>query len=364
MELGFRRVAILPAAPLSHAPHLDRWLEEGFHGEMLWMEGHRDLRTDPSRLEPGTRSVIALSAAYGPPRGDDDGTMGGISRYARGDDYHDVLRAKLRALSAFISAEGGVDVAGRPAIDSAPLLERNLAVEGGLGWLGKSAMVLHPDDGSYFFLAELLVPLELVPQGSALPDRCGRCTRCIDLCPTGAIVAPYRVDARRCISYLTIEVRGPIPRAMRPSVGLHLFGCDICQQVCPWNTHARAEAMPELAPRPEIAQSSARDLLVLDGPAFAARFRGSPIKRTKRRGLARNAAVVLGNLGDRGDLPLLTARLNAEEDPLVRGHIAWAIGRQRCAAARIALEGQLRVEESAYVQDELRFALTLSAGPG
>lgn len=360
LELGFCGVGIVPAGPLDHAPHLDRWLTEGFHGEMRWMENHRTMRTDPRLLEPGTRTVIALAAPYHHPGPGDEH---GISRYARGDDYHPILRDHMRSLAAFISAETGRDVAARPATDSAPLLERNIAIDAGLGWLGKSAMVLHQERGSWFFLAELLVDIEIESLGSPHPDRCGTCTRCLDACPTGAIVEPFRVDARRCISYLTIELRGPIPRALRPRMGTHLFGCDICQSVCPWNHHAAPQGMIPFQARPDVIAADARTLLALPQDEFSRRFRHSPIKRTKRRGMARNAAVVLGNLQRDDDLPVLAEALAHHDEPLARGHAAWALGRFSLSRARSILDDARRREQNAWVLEEIRHALDAPRTP-
>jgi epoxyqueuosine reductase len=354
-ELGFVSVGFVPAGPLRDAPRLDAWLEQGFHGEMGWMEQHRALRVDPRGLLTGARTVIALAAAYPHRRG--EAGADSIARYAVGDDYHEVLREQLRSLAAFVSAEAGSEVAARPAVDSAPLLERAVAVEAGLGWLGKSAMVLHPMTGSYTLLAELVVDIDIEPDRGEHPDRCGRCTRCIDLCPTGAIVAPYQVDARRCISYLTIELRGPIPRSLRAAVGLHLFGCDICQDVCPWNRKVDTDVMEPLQVRPEVVGASARTVLAMDPATFAATFRHSAIKRTKRRGLARNAAVVLGNLGDPDAIDPLATALHEHDEPLVRGHAAWALSRYGARRARAALEQACTREQDTYVAEEIRFAL-------
>jgi len=357
-ELGFVRCGIIPAGPLDHGPHLHRWLADGFHGEMSYMERNAALRIDARSLEPGTRSVIALAApySYGTPREHQDGA---IAMYAHSDDYHDVLRDRMRALGAFVQAEAGCDVAPRPVVDSAPLLERNVAVDAGIGWLGKSAMVIHPDLGSTFFLAELLVDRDLTPTGAPHPDRCGRCTRCIDLCPTGAIVAPFRVDARRCISYLTIELKGPIPRSLRALVGHRLFGCDVCQSVCPWNTRAaeRGDGTGVFSRRPEVVAVEAVELIEMSQAAFSARFRQSPLKRSKRRGLGRNAAVVLGNTGDRGFVPKLCDALESHDEPLVRGHAAWALGVLGGERARSTLECSMRNEPDLYVGEEIRWAL-------
>lgn len=357
-ELGFARVGIGPAGPTSQAVHLHDWLDRGYHGLMGYMKKHLPIREDTRRIEPWARSVVSVSAPY---RAPDEGAWADQwARYAVGDDYHRVLWDKLESLAAFIRAETGADIAARPATDSAPVLERNVATDLGVGWLGKSAMVIDPEWGTYTLLAELFVDIELESSGSPQPDRCGTCTACIDLCPTGAIVAPFQVDARRCISYLTIEVRGPIPRPMRPLIGGHLFGCDVCQEVCPWNRKARLTPMQEFAARPELVALQAADVLMLTPDAFGAVFRGTSMHRTRRKGLARNAAVVLGNTGDRAWVPKLDEALSAHDDPLVRGHAAWALGALGGEAARAALERGLGREEASYVIEEIRYALDAS----
>lgn len=354
-ELGFARVGIVPTGPMAHAPHFESWLEAGFHGRMSYMEKRAEVRADTRRIEPWARSVIAVSAPYRDPGDDPYGER--WARYSVGDDYHDVLWDRLEALAAFVRAETGAEMVARPATDSAPVLERNVAVDAGLGWLGKSAMVIDPEWGSYTILAELFVDIELEPEVAERPDRCGRCTACIDLCPTGAIVAPFRVDARRCISYLTIETRGPIPRSMRSAIGLHLFGCDVCQEVCPWNTKARRAPMETFAPRPEIVAMEAADVLLCSMEDFSRIFARTAIKRTRRKGLARNAAVVLGNTGDRGWVPTLTHALREHDEPLARGHAAWALGALGGAHARLALELAVGCEHTPYVREEIRHAL-------
>ena len=320
------------------------------------MHRHQALRTDSRGLLPGARTVIALAAAY-PSMREEPAWPESIARYALGDDYHDVLRGRLRLLADFVRAESGAEVNDRPAIDSAPILERNVAVDAGLGWLGKSSMVIHQQRGSWTLLSELVVDIDIDPDHTTHPDRCGRCTRCIDQCPTGAIVAPYQVDARKCISYLTIELRGPIPRGLRRAVGNHLFGCDICQSVCPWNSRGDHAVMQELQVRPEVAKTTAMSVLRMSQEEFSQVFRGSAIKRTKRRGLARNAAVVLGNSGDSDMVPLLAQVLLGHDEPLVRGHAAWALGVFNTGSARAALRQACTREQDSYVEEEIRFAL-------
>ncbi len=354
-ELGFVRCAIVPVGPASHIGHLESWLAEGLHGEMSYMERNLHIRANTAELEPWARSIVVVAAPYHSAP-ETDAYADRWARYCVGDDYHGLLWHHLEALAAFIRAETGSECRSRPATDSAPILERNLAVDSGIGWMGKSTMVLSQGVGSYYFLAELFVSVDLEESRSEHPDRCGRCTACIDECPTGAIVAPYKVDARRCISYLTIEQRGPIPRAMRPLIGGHLFGCDICQSVCPWNAKGGPPAIPEFLPRPELVQLDAATMLRCTAEEFSRIFKNSAAKRTRRKGLARNAAVVLGNSGDRSWTGELSAALRGHEEELVRGHAAWALGALGGESARAFLELS-RNDESPYVQEEVRAAL-------
>jgi epoxyqueuosine reductase len=256
---------------------------------------------------------------------------GPVARYARGDDYHDVMLEKLGALQEWLATELGRPVHGKAYVDTGPLLERDLARRAGLGWFGKNTNLINPEIGSFFFLGALLVELELEPDDPFQADRCGTCTRCLEACPTQAFAAPRVLDATRCISYLTIELKGEIPEALREPMGGLLYGCDICQDVCPWNVSFAQELREQaLAPRAALsapdARPLAREVLSMDDDTFRVAFKGSPMKRTKRRGLARNAAVVLGNVGDARDVPALTAALD-DPEPLVGQHAAWALSR-------------------------------------
>ncbi len=356
LALGFDAAAVAPAGPMPAHEALTTWLAEGRHGELGYMARHAALRADARAPEPGMRSAIVVLKNYRQPL---DLLPGGarIARYAHGLDYHDVLRERLQRLASFVHAEAGATVATRPATDSAPYMERDLARLAGLGWVGKNTMMIHPKLGSFTFIAELLVDVALSYDATPAPDRCGRCTRCLDVCPTGALVSPGVLDARRCISYLTIELRGPIPRQLRPLIHDYLFGCDLCQDVCPWNRRAPLSHDPVFAPTDATRALSPEAILTLDAQDFNRTFRGSPVQRTKRRGLLRNAAVVLGNRHDPHLIPLLSERLSREPEPLVRGHIAWALGQLEHPDADAALRAQRAREVEPYVCEELRHAL-------
>lgn len=360
--LGFSALGVSPAEELPSGVHLDAWLEAGYPGRMAYMHNHRPLRTNAAVLHPGAKTVISLTTPYRPLVLEDGRAR--IAAYAHGFDYHDILRAKLLTLLEELEAYLGFSVNGRPLVDSAPLLERASAERAGLGWFGRSAMLIHPERGTYTLLSELLIDLPLEEDVEPVRDHCGRCRRCVDACPTGAIVGDRVVDGSRCISYLTIELKGTIPRDLRSAIGEQMFGCDICQAVCPWNRFADDVQIDELAPREVLAHFDARDALQLDRAEFKALFKGSPLERTKRRGLARNAAVVLGNRTAAQDLPLLIHQLQTHDEPLVREHLVWAISRymdhsdpniQNSAhsALRVAFDAEL----DDTVRAELRWAL-------
>ncbi len=355
-RLGFEVASFVSAHKLPTERAYQEWLREGRHGSMHYLEKYQPLRVDPAKMEPGTRSVVVMLTNYHQPL---DLLEGGlrIARYAHGDDYHDQIWDRMRELAAFIHAETGTEVATRPAVDTAPLLERDLARVAGLGWVGKNAMLIRQGLGSYTFISEILIGIDLGEEVEEAPQRCGSCTRCLDACPTGAIVAPRMIDARRCISYLTIELRGPIPRRLRPLVGDHLFGCDVCQEVCPWNRAAPISDDKSHKTRPVYQQLRPIDLLDFDHDRYVEVFRKSAMKRAKLRGLKRNAAVVVGNTGRLGDVDRLLEALSTEPEPLVRGHVAWAIGRLGTRDHRFRLERALVDEEEPFVRSELSWAM-------
>ena len=328
--LGFDLAGITALGPVGTAPRFRQWLAEGMAGEMQYLERGAHARLDTRRPFEGTRTAVVVALDYG---GREPG--GPVARYARGDDYHDVMVARLRELHGRVRELVGRDVRGKAYVDTGPILERDLARQAGLGWFGKNTMLINPRLGSFFFLGALVLDVELTPDAPFDADRCGSCTRCLDACPTGALVEPRVLDARRCVSYLTIEQRGEIPVEFRAAMSGLLYGCDICQEVCPWNVRF-ARDMPNdspYAPREVLAgkdaRQLARDLLGMTQPGFGAALKGSPMKRAKMRGLKRNAAVVLGNVGTEDDVGLLEHVRVEEPDEMVRVHVSWALGRVR-----------------------------------
>ncbi len=355
-DLGFQRVGFAPADPLPHGDAFREWLDLGFEGEMRWLERTRHIRDRPEHLLEGARTLVAVAVSYKT----EDGTAqpGRIARYAQGFDYHRVMEHKLDALGDFIRDDLGLDARTRAAVDRLPLLERDVAWVAGIGWYGKNTLLLTRDLGSFLFLGELLVDADLhAPTPQPHRNFCGSCTACLDACPTQAFTAPYRLDARRCIATLTIENRGPIPRELRHAVGHWLFGCDICQDVCPWNRKAPNTKEFAYLGRPEIQALSADRVLTLSDKDLDHLLYLSPIRRPQRAGLARNAAVVLGNTGDRRWVPLLSSRLDEEPDPMVRGHIAWALGALGGPDAASSLLRRADQEEDPQALDEIRQAL-------
>ena len=341
-NLGFDLCRIARCIAPPHAAEFRAWLDDGRAGDMTWLERNKERRTDPQQVLPGAQSVVVLAMNYwNAERGtrnaerqrDNARSTGRIARYAWGDDYHGLIEKKLRALDEWLAARGGRQ---RCYVDTGPVLERDFAALAGVGWHGKSTMLIHPQLGTWFFLAEVLTTLALEPD-APLPDRCGRCTRCIDACPTGAITGPQQLDARRCISYLTIELKGSIPLELRSLIGNRIYGCDDCLTACPWNRFAQASSETAFAARDFVHDWTLRDFLALDDDGFRALFRKSPIKRIKRRGFLRNVCVALGNVGTLDDLPPLE-KAARDPEPLVAEHAEWAIGRIRERFPQAAVE--------------------------
>ena len=363
-RLGFDLAGIASPARPATVERYQTWLARGFHGYMAYLArpDARAKRADLSLIQPGLQSVVVVGANYYtgglPAELRDDASRGILASYAWGDEYHDWFASRLDRLAEFIQGRCGEPVAYRAYADTGPILERDLAVSGGLGFVGKSTNLIHPKLGSWLLLGELLLAVEL-PAIEPGPDQgtCGRCTRCLDACPTGALVAPHVLDARRCISYLTIELKGAIPRELRPRLGNRVFGCDICQEVCPWNQRfARPTLEPAFQPGPDALAPKLVDLLALDAADFRSRYRSSAVLRAKRRGLLRNAAVAMGNWGDHSAVVPLTRALRGDE-PLVRGHAAWALGQIAGPEARSALAAAAGAETDPWVQEEISLSL-------
>jgi epoxyqueuosine reductase len=327
--LGFDLAGIARLGPADTAQAFDDWITRGYAGDMHYLPKWADKRRDTRLPFPGTASAIVVAMDYG-----GASESGSVARYARGDDYHDVMTAKLNALHEWIAAQIGRTVHGKAYVDTGPLLERDLARRAGLGWFGKNTMLVNPEIGSFFFLGTLLIDVELQPDEPFEADRCGTCTRCLDACPTNALVEPRLLDATRCISYLTIELKGEIPEALREPMGSLIYGCDICQDVCPYNIKFAQELKePAYAPRPALtgkdARQLARELLAMTQEEFSRAFSKSPMKRAKLRGLKRNAAVVLGNVGTTDDIDVLARAPDEEPDAMLHEHAAWALARLR-----------------------------------
>jgi epoxyqueuosine reductase len=357
-ELGFELAGIaLPQA----APGWERfasWLERGYAGEMAYLYLGSEARRDPQRLLPGTRSLVLLALSYrqaawrpGPPP-----LHGKVASYAAGKDYHEVLWRKLDRLAEWLSGEVP-GTRSRGLVDTGPLLERDFARLAGLGWFGKNTMLINKGLGSFFFLAALLTTAELTPDPPHLGSHCGTCRACLDACPTHAFPEPGVLDSTRCISYLTIELRRPIPNELRKGLGHHVFGCDICQDVCPWNRRAPEGREPLL--QPSLGKGGTvelTELLGLSADEFRSRFRRTALWRSRRRGMLRNAALALGNERDQRAVPALLRALE-DEEPLVRGAAAWALGQIGGVEAISALQERLEVEKDDGVAGEIRAAL-------
>jgi epoxyqueuosine reductase len=395
-RLGFKLAGITMPDPPPHAAVFERWLEDGREGEMAYLatDRSRQRRGDPRQILPECLSILVLGVRYWAPQaskwdvildprkdnqkdfilsdsegsptlaGDSDASLTGrVAAYAWGEDYHEVLAGRLQALVAFIERQAGRPVPHRWYTDTGPVLERDLAQRAGLGWTGKNTCLIHPQKGSYFLLAEILLGIELEPNPPFETDHCGSCTRCLEACPTGCILPDRTLDARRCLSYLTIELKGPLPMELRTQAGEWVFGCDICQQVCPWNVRfAPLEGDPSFAPRPGVPKPDLSAELALTPLDFNRKFKDSPVKRAKRRGYLRNVAVALGNrLAGGTENPVaieaLSRSLSSDPEPLVRGHVAWALGQAGGETARRTLLAALEEEHDPYVREEIQAGL-------
>jgi epoxyqueuosine reductase len=362
LALGFVRVGFSPVERFDGDERaLAAWLAEGLQGEMAYLAG--ESRANPRDLLAEARTVIVVALPYVPPpaASTERRLLGTIAGYATGGDYHAVIKQKLRKLADACAKLSGRPVLARPCVDTAPLLERAAAVRAGIGFAAKSTMTIVPGVGSYVLLGELLVDFELEP-GRPQAPRCGSCRACLDACPTGAFVDEYVLDARRCIAYLTIELRGPIPRELRALIGSRIFGCDVCQQVCPFNASPSPRpAAPELAPREPAGRADLVQLLEIRSKAYRRWVKNSALGRVSRTRMARNAAVALGNSGDARAVDPLARALVADARPLVRGHAAWALGRLGGEAALAALERAAELEADAWVREEIELARKAAA---
>jgi epoxyqueuosine reductase len=364
-ELGFSLVGITNCEPLPHGEVFTHWLEQGRHGQMAYLgtPRSRQSRANPGQLLEGCKSVLALGTRYPRPNSGEENSqgkkrsLGRLAAYAWGEDYHVFLPKRLKELVSFIETQLGHSIANRWYTDTGPILERELAQRAGLGWIGKNTCLINPHKGSYFLLAEILLGISLEPDAPFTADRCGSCTRCIQACPTGCILPDRTLDARHCISYLTIELKEAIPEKFRWLMGNWVFGCDVCQLVCPWNRFANEKSDPAfnsftVQPRLDLLEE-----LSLTAQAFNQKYRLSAIKRPKRRGYLRNVAVVLGNLGGPKAIPRLVQILHEESEPLVRAHAAWALGQIGGAEARKNLERALGEELDQIVEEEIHNSL-------
>ena len=337
VELGFAEAGISGTDLGEDEQHLQRWLDDGHHGEMEYMARHGTRRSRPAELEPGTQRVISVRMDYIPPGTAnawnvlEDGEAGYVSRYALGRDYHKLMRNRLQRLAERIHGVVG-DFGYRAYVDSAPVLEKALARNAGLGWIGKHTVLINRRAGSYFFLGELYTDLPL-PIDIPASAHCGSCTRCIEICPTQAILGPYRLDAKRCISYLTIELKGSIPEDLRAPIGNRIFGCDDCQLICPWNKFAQDTTEPDFAPRHSLDGARLVELFAWSEEEFLQRTEGMAIRRTGYEGWLRNIAVALGNAPPSASARNALNARAAHPSTIVREHVAWALGRQTDAVA-------------------------------
>ncbi|MET2829887.1 tRNA epoxyqueuosine(34) reductase QueG [Mesorhizobium shangrilense] len=357
---GFDAVAVTTPDAIPLAPaRLAEFVADGFHGSMQWIAETLERRSEPMALWPQVRSIIVLAMNYGP---DHDPRSilakrdrGAISVYARNRDYHDVMKGRLKEIAGKIVARAGGDV--KVFVDTAPVMEKPLAEAAGLGWQGKHTNLVSREHGSWLFLGTIFTTAELAPDRAEI-DHCGSCRACLDACPTDAFPAPYRLDARRCISYLTIENKGPIPHEFREKIGNRIYGCDDCLAACPWNKFAQAASEAKLAARDDLREPALADLLVLDDPAFRTFFSGSPIKRIGRDRFIRNALIAAGNSGDAG-LAGIVCTLLDDTSPLVRGAAIWALARlvPDTEYSERAVAG-LKTESDETVRDEWRLALS------
>ncbi|MHB0923116.1 MAG: tRNA epoxyqueuosine(34) reductase QueG [Bellilinea sp.] len=363
-RLGFALFGVTTPAPPQSMPIYLAWLEAGRHGNMAYLATDRavERRGDPFCILPETKSIIVLGIRYPQPNvfptNSGSELEGRVAAYARGQDYHEIIPPRLEKLAVFMQLKTGTPVISRAYTDTGPILERDLASRAGIGWIGKNSCLIDPQSGSFFLLAELFSNVELEPDQPFTMDYCGSCQRCIEACPTQCILPDRTIDARRCISYLTIENKGSIPVSLRPQLGNWVFGCDVCQQVCPWNIRFASDQIDaDLHPNKEIAHPILTAELHLSPQDFNRKFKKSPVQRARRRGYLRNIAVALGNSGSPEAIPALAETLESEPEPLIRAHAAWALGQIGTQNALLSLRKTLMVETNPMVLDEINIAL-------
>jgi epoxyqueuosine reductase len=362
-ELGFELAGIASVEPLERDDiAFHQWCDQGFAAGMDYMTRSPELQAHPRELVPYAQSLITLAVDYATtaPAVEHEHRYGRVARYAWGLDYHDVVKPRLQTLVSKIEEIVGREIHARCFVDAVPLLERALAARAGLGFFGKNTNLLQPRSGSWFFLSEILLDLELPADNREIKISCGSCHRCIDACPTDAFPAPYQLDSRKCISYLTIENKGAIPRELRAAIGDWVFGCDVCQDVCPFNRFASDTRWPEF--RPEAGVGPRLDLVevlsIASDGEFRVRFRGTPLTRPKRRGLLRNAAVVAANVGATAAVPLVIERIENDPEPLIRSHCLWALSQLNPKRAAPIAERALKSDPDALVREEAEMVLS------
>ena len=357
LSLGFDLVGISPAeSHYGEADLFEQWLGRGYAGEMNYLERGLSKRKEVERVLPGARSIVSCAVNYNTenPRSTEASGGGWISRYAWGDDYHDVMGKMLGELADYLTGLCPEGACVRAYVDTGPVLEKVHAGRSGVGWVGKNTCLINQRVGSWLFLGEVITDIEL-DYDSAVEDRCGTCTRCIDACPTDAIVEPYVLDARKCISYLTIELKGKIPIELREGVENNVFGCDVCQDVCPWNREALFTLKKKFRPREKLLSPDFKWLMELDGDGFREVFRKSPVKRAKRRGFMRNVLVAVGNSGNKEYIEYVRELLG-DDEPIIRAHAVWAFWRLEGRDCLAELDNLLEAETDEEVLEEIRYA--------
>jgi len=355
LEIGFDLVGVSPVGSFPENQFYKEWLARGFAGEMKYMEREPQKRENITNLLPKARSVISCGLNYNTDYPysieETDKTRGWISRYAWGDDYHDIMKNKLSLLLEFMKEIAPGEVKSRVYVDTGPVLDRVYGKYSGIGWFGKNTCLINQEIGSWIFIGEIITNLEL-DYDNPVPDRCGTCTRCIDACPTGALVEPYVLDSRLCISYLTIELRDKIPLELRDKIENNIYGCDICQDVCPWNRRAKVTDEPSFQPREGLYTPDLSFLSGLSEEDFRSIFKGSPVKRAKRKGFLRNVLVAMGNSEKKDLVPYIKKSLE-DKEPLVRAHAAWALWRLEGEGSYETLSNHLSVESDSMVREEI-----------